>query len=119
MQTQYGREELKAHMTCVLSHCFVLLSQTSSERVTPCRRSLDNRRPLVLGSYPRILLEKGQIDSLCVDRRLPALLLLMQSAVILGGAGIGSSVGLMVHYGRTVSGDPPPKIALERRPILP
>jgi hypothetical protein len=28
--------------------------------------------------------------------------------LILGGSGIGSSVGLLVHYGRTISGDPPP-----------
>jgi hypothetical protein len=27
-------------------------------------------------------------------------------AVILGGSGIGSSIGLLAHYGRTVSGDP-------------
>lgn len=28
--------------------------------------------------------------------------------VILGGAGIGSSVGLIAHYGRTIFGDPVP-----------
>jgi len=30
--------------------------------------------------------------------------------LILGGAGLGSSAGLLVHYGRTLSGDPPTKI---------
>ncbi|KAH8107149.1 hypothetical protein BXZ70DRAFT_280108 [Cristinia sonorae] len=30
--------------------------------------------------------------------------------LIVGGAGIGSSVGLLAHYGRSISGDPPPPI---------
>ncbi|KAH9484180.1 hypothetical protein JR316_0003660 [Psilocybe cubensis] len=30
--------------------------------------------------------------------------------LILGGAGLGSTAGLLTHYGRTISGDPPAKI---------
>jgi len=30
--------------------------------------------------------------------------------LILGGAGLGSAVGLLTHYGRTISGDPPAKV---------
>jgi hypothetical protein len=33
--------------------------------------------------------------------------------VILGGFGLGNAVGLLAHYGRTLSGDPPPKVNLE------
>lgn len=33
--------------------------------------------------------------------------------VILGGFGLGNAVGLLAHYGRTISGDPPPKLNLE------
>ncbi|TFK55023.1 hypothetical protein OE88DRAFT_989792 [Heliocybe sulcata] len=32
--------------------------------------------------------------------------------LILGGGGLGSSVGILAHYGRTLSGDPPPRIVL-------
>ncbi|KAH0830269.1 hypothetical protein J3R83DRAFT_1634 [Lanmaoa asiatica] len=30
--------------------------------------------------------------------------------VVLGGAGIGSSIGVVTHYGRTLTGDPPPPV---------
>ncbi|KAF8969878.1 hypothetical protein BDZ97DRAFT_1653399 [Flammula alnicola] len=42
----------------------------------------------------------------------PAILWKRASAVnlILGGAGLGSGVGVLTHYGRTVSGDPPSKV---------
>lgn len=33
----------------------------------------------------------------------------MHYIVILGGAGLGSTVGLLTHYGRSLSGDLPPK----------
>ncbi|KDR81432.1 hypothetical protein GALMADRAFT_58746 [Galerina marginata CBS 339.88] len=32
--------------------------------------------------------------------------------LILGGAGLGSAIGLSTHYARTISGDPPPKVEL-------
>jgi len=32
--------------------------------------------------------------------------------LILGGSGIGSVVGLLTHYGRTITGDPPPKVEM-------
>ncbi|PBK77651.1 hypothetical protein ARMSODRAFT_946495 [Armillaria solidipes] len=32
--------------------------------------------------------------------------------LILGGAGIGSSIGLITHYARSLAGDPPPKVAV-------
>jgi len=32
--------------------------------------------------------------------------------LILGGSGIGSGVGLLAHYGRTISGDPPARVEL-------
>lgn len=42
----------------------------------------------------------------------PAILWKRASIVnlILGGAGLGGDIGLLTHYGRTVSGDPPPKV---------
>jgi hypothetical protein len=36
--------------------------------------------------------------------------------VILGGFGLGNAVGLLTHYGRTLSGDPPLKVNLEVTP---
>lgn len=36
-------------------------------------------------------------------------LLMPASAVVLGGAGLGSSIGLFTHYGRSFLGDPPEK----------
>ncbi|KAN0075491.1 hypothetical protein V8E55_011514 [Tylopilus felleus] len=30
--------------------------------------------------------------------------------LVLGGAGIGSSMGVLTHYGRTLTGDPPPPV---------
>ncbi|PCH38374.1 hypothetical protein WOLCODRAFT_65147 [Wolfiporia cocos MD-104 SS10] len=44
----------------------------------------------------------------------PAILWKRASTVnlILGGAGIGSAVGLLAHHGRTVTGDPPPIVQL-------
>ncbi|KZT26338.1 hypothetical protein NEOLEDRAFT_250580 [Neolentinus lepideus HHB14362 ss-1] len=39
--------------------------------------------------------------------------------LILGGGGLGSSVGILAHYGRTASGDPPPRIVLPGTPISP
>jgi hypothetical protein len=39
--------------------------------------------------------------------------------VILGGAGIGSSVGLLTHWGRTLSGDPPPRVEIPGLPAQP
>lgn len=30
--------------------------------------------------------------------------------LVLGGAGIGSSIGLITHYARSLAGDPPPKV---------
>ena len=32
--------------------------------------------------------------------------------VVLGGAGLGGAVGLLVHYGRALSGDKPPKVEI-------
>ncbi|KIM87615.1 hypothetical protein PILCRDRAFT_815187 [Piloderma croceum F 1598] len=32
--------------------------------------------------------------------------------LVLGGSGIGTGVGLLAHYGRTMSGDPPPRIEM-------
>ncbi|KAG5645877.1 hypothetical protein DXG03_005024 [Asterophora parasitica] len=29
--------------------------------------------------------------------------------LVLGGAGLGNSIGLLIHYGRSLTGDPPPK----------
>jgi hypothetical protein len=37
--------------------------------------------------------------------------------VILGGAGIGSSIGLLTHWGRTISGDPPPRVEIPSPPV--
>ncbi|KAJ3554613.1 hypothetical protein NM688_g3011 [Phlebia brevispora] len=36
--------------------------------------------------------------------------------LILGGAGIGSSVGLLTHYGRSLSGDRPPAVPIPNLP---
>jgi len=36
--------------------------------------------------------------------------------LLLGGAGFGSAIGSCVHYGRTLSGDPPPQIAVPPMP---
>jgi len=48
----------------------------------------------------------------------PAILWNRASAInlILGGFGLGSAVGLLTHYGRTLSGDPPMKVSLEVTP---
>jgi hypothetical protein len=37
--------------------------------------------------------------------------------VILGGAGVGSAVGLIAHHARSLSGDPPPTVAIPEVPI--
>lgn len=37
--------------------------------------------------------------------------------VVLGGAGLGSAIGLVAHYARTVSGDPPPKVEIPSFPL--
>ncbi|CCM02860.1 uncharacterized protein FIBRA_04972 [Fibroporia radiculosa] len=37
--------------------------------------------------------------------------------LILGGAGMGSAVGLLTHYTRTVSGDPPPVVRVPDVPV--
>lgn len=39
-------------------------------------------------------------------------------AVILGGAGIGSGVGLLAHYGRTVTGDAASRVDMPG-PVVP
>ncbi|KAI0797749.1 hypothetical protein C8Q75DRAFT_862003 [Abortiporus biennis] len=39
--------------------------------------------------------------------------------LILGGAGIGSAVGLLAHYGRTITGDKPPKSPIPMHPVEP
>ncbi|KIM57101.1 hypothetical protein SCLCIDRAFT_1219784 [Scleroderma citrinum Foug A] len=39
--------------------------------------------------------------------------------LILGGAGIGTAVGLLTHYGRTVTGDPAPKIQITEISVSP
>ncbi|EPQ58250.1 hypothetical protein GLOTRDRAFT_36507 [Gloeophyllum trabeum ATCC 11539] len=36
--------------------------------------------------------------------------------LVLGGAGLGSSVGVLAHYGRNLSGDPPPPIVVPEAP---
>ncbi|KAL4074678.1 hypothetical protein V8B97DRAFT_1732660 [Scleroderma yunnanense] len=33
--------------------------------------------------------------------------------LVLGGAGIGTAVGLLTHYGRTLTGDPAPEIQID------
>ncbi|KAF9472766.1 hypothetical protein BDN70DRAFT_937927 [Pholiota conissans] len=33
-----------------------------------------------------------------------------RASVINCGAGLGSGIGLLTHYGRSVSGDPPPEV---------
>lgn len=40
------------------------------------------------------------------------------SAVILGGAGIGSAIGLIAHHARTVTGDPAPTVPVPETPPL-
>lgn len=45
------------------------------------------------------------------------LLILYQTAVILGGAGIGSAIGLLAHHGRTVTGDPAPRVRIPENPV--
>lgn len=44
---------------------------------------------------------------------------LIPPIVILGGAGIGTAVGLLTHYGRTVTGDPAPKIQITEISVSP
>jgi len=39
--------------------------------------------------------------------------------LVLGGAGLGSAVGLVAHYARTLSGSPPPKVNVPTTPITP
>ena len=41
-----------------------------------------------------------------------SLCLFVHFVVIVGGAGMGSAVGLLTHYGRSVTGDPPPQAPL-------
>lgn len=36
--------------------------------------------------------------------------------LVLGGAGIGTTVGLLAHYGRTLAGDPSPRIQVPEIP---
>ncbi|KII88924.1 hypothetical protein PLICRDRAFT_590247 [Plicaturopsis crispa FD-325 SS-3] len=38
--------------------------------------------------------------------------------LVLGGAGLGSSVGLLTHYVRTLSGDAPPKVEIPTHPVV-
>ncbi|OSX64942.1 hypothetical protein POSPLADRAFT_1178534 [Postia placenta MAD-698-R-SB12] len=37
--------------------------------------------------------------------------------LILGGAGIGSAIGLLAHHGRTVTGDPAPRVRIPENPV--
>ncbi|KAH7889944.1 hypothetical protein F5I97DRAFT_1800459 [Phlebopus sp. FC_14] len=37
--------------------------------------------------------------------------------LVLGGAGVGSALGLLTHYGRTLTGDPPPTIQIPEIPV--
>ncbi|KAG2041543.1 hypothetical protein BDR03DRAFT_856106 [Suillus americanus] len=51
----------------------------------------------------------------------PAILWKRASTVnlVLGGAGIGSAIGLLTHYGRTVTGDLTPDAQIPETPIAP
>ncbi|KDQ60605.1 hypothetical protein JAAARDRAFT_190775 [Jaapia argillacea MUCL 33604] len=39
--------------------------------------------------------------------------------LVLGGAGVGSAIGVLSHYCRTLSGDPPPRLQIPISPSVP
>ncbi|KAI9568935.1 hypothetical protein HD554DRAFT_631818 [Boletus coccyginus] len=56
--------------------------------------------------------DHSTIGALLLAVLTPALLWRRASTInlVLGGAGIGSSIGVLTHYGRSLTGDPPPPV---------
>ncbi|GLB35151.1 hypothetical protein LshimejAT787_0207160 [Lyophyllum shimeji] len=81
--------------------------------------SLRLRRLKVAYDTDRVRAEDhATIGAILMSVLTPALLWKQASTVnlVLGGAGLGTGMGLLTHHVRTLTGDPPPKI---EAPIIP
>lgn len=101
-------------------HCYLVAHVKMLDWFSKSGRSLYNWLHLNGRSYTCYILERG-VDSKLWESNPNAMRYfsdyLSCVIVVLGGAGLGSAIGLVAHYARTVSGDPPPKVEIPSFPL--